>query len=400
MLNRFLTTILLVFFSSLVTAQSDLRFVFTYEGRAFEKLIEKFSQEKAIPVEKVWSTQGDLRVNLLEFIERGSAPDVVLVPGDHIGLHELMNYSPIEKSLRSTQVAAPLWDSVTSDGKIYGVPIIQGNHLMLYYNKRYVDNVAETWQELIAQKNAFLSANKLAQQSSEKQPSNTKFMAWSYEEMYWFIPFYNAFGGTVITEGKVNFDTKAMQLALDFYKGLQQKSLPEIDCDYNCAHQAFGDGQLLYTINGDWALKEYKQRLGDDLGVAILPAISAQQPLVPYFSTHDLAFPNNSLQGDHRENLIALIHYFQQPDIQLQIWQELAVLPVEASVVAKVKASKDPTAQQMLAAMKYAVPMPTDSGMTVVWSAMRKGFIRHQMGVMTAEKSAQLMQKIADKQQD
>lgn len=403
MLSRYLFIFMLTLFCSVSVAQSDLRFVFTYEGRAFENLIKEFSQEKSIPIEMVWSTQGDLRVNLLEFIERGSAPDVVLIPGDHIGQHQLMNYSAIDPDLRSAKVASPLWDSATSDGNVYGVPIIQGNHLMLYYNKRYVEKAATNWHELFAQKNAFLSANQLSkagdEADKESSASKVRFMAWSYEEMYWFIPFYNAFGGSTVSNGKVDFDIKAMQQALDFYKGLKQQSLPEADCDYNCAHQSFGEGKLLYTINGDWALKEYKAQLGDQLGVAVLPAISNQRPLIPYFSTHDLAFPNNSLNGEKRQDLIALIHYFQQPDIQLKIWQQLGVLPVETSTVAHVQQLEDATAQQMLAAMQHAIPMPTDKAMSIVWSAMRKGFIRHQMGVLNAEKSAQLMQQIADKQQ-
>jgi len=37
----------------------------------------------------------------------------------------------------------------------------------------------------------------------------------------------------------------------------------------------------------------------------------------------------------------------------------------------------------MLNALKDTRPMPSDKVMSSVWSALRKGFLRHQVGAMT-----------------
>ncbi len=377
--------------SSLAFAKESLQFVFTYEGKTFEQIIDRFSAQENIEVERLWSAQGDLRVNLLELIERGNAPDVVLIPADHIGLHELMNYSAIDASFRSKDIADDLWQTASIDGLNYGIPVIQGNHLMLYYNKKFVSDVAKTWDEIIQQKHLF--------EKEQLKGSNERFIAWSYDEMYWFAPFYGAYGGWPVIQGKIDLDNNAMIQALDFYKSLKDLKIPEEHCNYACARTSFSKGELAYTINGDWALKEFREKLGDDLGIAILPAISKDKPLVPYFSTHDLAFPNDSLNGKKRKELIRLLTYFQSPETQRFIWQSLGVLPVEKSIVNDVISKSDRLEKQMLLAMKFAKPMPTDSAMTIVWSAMRKGMLRHQAGVMSAEQAAKLMQKIADKQQ-
>jgi len=136
--------IVLLLTSYTVQAEADIKFVFTHEGSKFSKLIDEFSAREGIKIERVWEAQGDLRLSLLELIERGNAPDVVLIPGDHIGLHKLMNYSAIPLELRTENISDNIWQSATSDGQIYGAPIMQGNHLMLYYNKRYITEPAKT----------------------------------------------------------------------------------------------------------------------------------------------------------------------------------------------------------------------------------------------------------------
>lgn len=383
--------LILVSWSSIATESNKLKFVYTYEGKTFEHLIARFAAQENIEVERLWSAQGDLRVNLIELIERNSAPDVVLIPADHIGQYRLMNYSAVAGDLVNAKVASNLWQSVSNNNVFYGVPIIQGNHLMLYYNKRLVNNVADTWAELLQQKKRY--------QADTSHETGEHFMAWSYDEMYWFVPFYGAFGGQTLTDGKITLDNEAMAQALDFYKNLKDEGLPESECNYDCARRLFISGNLAYTVNGDWAFKEFREKLGDDLGIAMLPAISSTQPLAPYYSTHALAFPNNSLHGEKQKELIKLITFFQSKETQKHIWKTLGVLPVESSVINTISVSADSSEKLMLSAMKHAIPMPTEEAMTIVWSALRKGMLRHQMGVLNAKEASKLMQKIADKQQ-
>lgn len=371
----------LCLFSSLSYA-ADIKFVFTHESKRFEQLIEKFAEKEKIKIEKVWSAQGDLRVNLLELIEKGDAPDVVLIPSDHIGLHHLMNYSEIESSLRINERRHAPQNKLT-ELKKYGVPVIQGNHLMLYYNKQLVKKPAENWRMLAEQ---------------QKSLGLPAIVSWSYEEMYWLAPFVGAYGGQLMSNGNISLATPAMAKALNFYKKLKDDGLVKAACAYECSKSAFLSGEVPYTINGDWALKEFEQKFGQQLGIAVLPLIENETRPTSFYATHDLAFPNDSLNGEKREALLKLLAYFQSAEAQEWIWEEMRVLPVEKSTLDKVSTGANELEQQMILALEDAVAMPENSNMSIVWSALRKGFLRHQAGVMNAEDSAKLMQRIADKQ--
>lgn len=375
------------FFSSLSLA-ADLKFVFTHEGKAFEELIKKFSEKENVKIERVWSAQGDLRVNLLELIEKGEAPDVVLIPSDHIGLHHLMNYSVIESSLIThsqygNQVKGVDSQLAISQPVSYGVPVIQGNHLMLYYNKQLIKKPAENWQTMAAQ---------------QKSLGLSAIISWSYDEMYWLTPFVGAFGGQLMSGGNISLATPAMAKALNFYKKLKDDGLVKQACGYECSKVAFLNGEVPYTINGDWALKEFEQKYGQHLGIAVLPLIANEARPTAFYATHDLAFPNDSLNGENREILLKLLAYFQSPEAQQLIWDKMRVLPVEKSTLDKVVSSSNELDKQMILALEGAISIPDNSDMSIVWSALRKGFLRHQAGVMNAENSAKLMQRIADKQ--
>jgi len=216
--------------------------------------------------------------------------------------------------------------------------------------------------------------------------------------MYWFSPFIGAFGGALIDDGEITLNTQAMVDALTYYKSLKQDGLTEARSSYQNTSNEFAQGRLAYTINGDWSLKKYHKMLGDDLGIAILPAISTNQPLIPFYSTHSLAFPNDSLNGPKRQHLLKLMKFLQSPEVQKSIWETLGVMPVESSAFDELNRSSSGVQKQMQGALKYAQPMPSDSAMSIIWSVMRKGFIRHQADVLSAERAAALMQKISDKQ--
>ncbi len=384
--------LLITLLSTSVLARPTIKFVFTFEGKTFEPIIDQFSQQENIEVERVWADQGDLKVNLLEYIEKGNAPEIVLVPADHIGLYKLMNYSVIPHHLQSTRVSEQVLKSSISDGKPYGVPVMQGNHLVLYYNKKLVNSPAKTWPEMAQQKQKFIQQNKLKEQD--------KFIAWNYNDMYWLTTFLNAYGGSPISNGELTLNSPAMVKALTTYKDLQDNNLPEDNCDYDCAHDLFIENKLAYTINGDWALKEFHAVLGDNLGIAQLPALENGNPLISLFSTHILAFPNDSLNGPNRQSLIKFITFIQTEAIQQQIWDTMGVFPVNSQVFAQLKKSKSPLISEMVQALDNSSPMSSDSQMSYVWSAMNKGFLRHQVGVLDAEQSAELMQKIAAKQKE
>ncbi len=119
--------------------------------------------------------------------------------------------------------------------------------------------------------------------------------------------------------------------------------------------------------------------------------------MAPYFSSHVIAFPNNSLTNSKSIELTALAQFFQRPTIQQQMWQEMKVLPSNSLVKKQIMLSDNHNVQQLLLQLDNAKPMPTEHSMAVVWEAMLKGMNRYLAGVFDAKKATEYMQYITEK---
>lgn len=361
-----------------------LQFAYTFENHSIGQLIDEFAAQTNTEIERRFIQQADLKILLLETIETGTAPDVVLVPSDHTGLYRPMRFSAIDPSSFESNINSENWQTATVDGQIYGAPIIRGNHLMLFYNRSLVNEPASTWAEMQSQ------ATQLA-------TLGVKTIAWNYHEMYFFIPFLGAFDGWPITDGKLTLNSQAMVSALETYRDIAESGLINTECDYDCALDAFKSGELAYTINGDWALKEFQEALGDNLGIAVLPAWN-QKKLVPMFSTHVVVFPGHSLESSDRQTKMSLIRYLQSYAVQKRLWEEIKVFPIEEQAYQEAVDNIEPELRAILTQLTQARAMPSERAMSYAWGAMAKGFSRFINDVITAEEAAELMQKLAERE--
>lgn len=320
---------------------------------------------------------------MMALMEINSTPDVIIMPADHLGLHGFLNYSELDPTLFPAHIPERIWASGFSDGTLYGAPLAQGNHLMLFYNKSLVPEPAQDWETMFEQKKA-LDTKGLAT------------IAWSYDEVYWFLPFLVGHGGWPLNNGKIELNTPAMAATLDFYKSLRTRQLPHPACSYQCGLDLFKAGKMAYTINGDWVGKEFHKALGDSLGVSDIPMVDGKK-MTPTFSTHVIAFPSDSLHGTKREKLIKLVNYIQGPKAQRQLWELAGAIPVEDSAFAHANEHAKGYSKQELGLMSNTKPLPADKEITFVWDAIGKGFLRHREGALDAPSAAKYMQQLAER---
>jgi ABC-type glycerol-3-phosphate transport system substrate-binding protein len=344
-------------------------------------ILRDFGKESGVKINVEFRNQGDFKSGMMEMMEMKAAPDAILMPADHAGMHRLLKYSPMDPHWFSAKIADRVWQSGVSDGVLYGAPVTQGNHLVLFYNKKLVQKPAADWAGLFAQQ------KQLAQQGVAT-------IAWSYDEPYWLLPFLGAYGGWPITDGKVSLNTPAMTSALTFYKTLREKNLPYPNCSYEQSVELFKTGKVAYTINGEWVSKAFVEALGDDLGVAPLPSVDGKK-LLPTFSTYILAVPNEGLSGPKRAALIQFVNYLQSPKVQRQIWEVVGAIPVENSAFAHAQQAASGHMKPLLELMLQTRSLPSDEAISFIWDAIGKGFIRYREGAMTAQESAEFMQQMA-----
>ena len=345
--------------------------------------VRQFEDETGYKVNLVFININKLKQVLIKGSIANSLPDVVLAPSDFVGLAPTINLSKVPSAIYNKDLMPESLGSVELEGAHYGVPVMGGNHLMLFYNKKWVKKPATSWQELQAQ-------------AIELRKKGVEPIGWNYPEMYWFMGFVGTFGGAPITDGKVSMNSQPFADGLTFYKGLADSGLISSSCNYDCAQKDFQEGRFAYVINGDWALGDFEHSLGDDLGIAVIPNIG-DKPFRPLFSTVALLFPGLSLEGKKAKSLQALAQFFQEESFQGQQFSKMRFLPVNKKSFAKVKAGANQNIKMLLKQLAQGLPMSPAPMMTNAWTGMRKGFDRYMAGVLSAKEAAAYMQKFSER---
>jgi len=377
--------VFVVFYLSLIVpvswAGGGLRVFYTYEKDVLGGILQDFGAVAGEAVEAEFRAQHDIKQQLLSIENPAEYPDAIIIPSDHIGIHSYVKYSLIDPRLFNVKLNARVLASGTSDGGLYGIPLIQGNHLMLFYNKRLVSAPALDWKSLLAQK-------------TELDAKGIDTIAWNYNEPYYFLPFLGAFGGWPLAQGKVELNTPAMAGALDFYN--QLKEVRKAGCDSACARLLFKDNKLAYMISGVWDGVSFHQALGNDLGLTAIP-MAGDKKMVPPFSTHLIAFPNNSLDSDRRNKLIQLVNYLQSPDVQRRLWDQAGAIPVEPAAFEYAQKNAKSYLQQALVLMADTKAVPSDESMSLIWDALGKGMTLRREGSVDGATAANYMQRMAER---
>ncbi|MEC4089120.1 sugar ABC transporter substrate-binding protein [Pseudoalteromonas rubra] len=386
MSGRLSLTLLLMLMTSLFSSlgytsqkpQQSLTIAIGLENYDFKPLFAEFTRKTGIQVKVVEFENNTLKSELLLRASNNALPDGIIVPADYMGLTAL-NLSEVPENWLSTHLIEQVKSNIKANGTTFGVPIVFGNHLMLYYNRTLVSHPAKSWQQLRAQQQA---------QGVE--------ISWNYYEMYWFRAFLGTFGTPLILNSHVNLDTPAMIRALRWYKSLKEENWLDVECNYECTVNRFLAGEVAYTINGSWMFQRFSEHFADKLGVAQLPSLG-DAPMRSYFSSHVMAFPNNALSGPKSAELKRLSEFLQSLPVQTNFWSSINALPVDKRALDTLKIQGITQVEALITTLEYTEPMPNEAQMAFVWEAMLKGLTRHLAGVLDEQQAAHFMQHIVEK---
>jgi multiple sugar transport system substrate-binding protein len=162
-----------------------------------------------------------------------------------------------------------MWDSAKWQGRVYGLPWVQGSRALFYNKDLFVraglnpDKPPETWDDLL--KAAMLidglgdDIHGFGLNLGERYVLYKKFMAFAWGNG----------GGILGPDGSVVFDSDRNLEALEFYQALAEYSLKEKQevLDHN-----FRSGLLGMQISGAWNLRNYALEAPDlEYRVALVP---------------------------------------------------------------------------------------------------------------------------------
>lgn len=288
-------------------------------GSAEEVVLTKLLEQAAVDLPNV-------KINVLQVpfndiynkyrtdVAAGSGPDMFVAPNDSLG-----DDARAELIADITDLLAGKLDGVnqlgidgmTVDGKIYGVPESM-KAVAFWYNTDLLPTPPATTDELL----------KLMQDGTP--------ISISYG-CYHDFGFFGAFGGKIFDENwKVVADqgtgvVDAMNYLKSLYDISKANGWPKNDSE---GLAPFIEGKMAAITNGNWAMGDYRNALGDKLAVTALPAGPAG-PATPFLGVDGFYInPNSQVQ----EAAIEVALYLSNVNSQTIMMNEAGHVPVRTDV--------------------------------------------------------------------
>jgi arabinogalactan oligomer/maltooligosaccharide transport system substrate-binding protein len=290
----------------------------------------------------------------------GSAPDLLMSPSDTAGVYSISGFIlPVNDKFDMSLYNKTVVDAITLDGKTWGVPISNGNHLMLFYNKKLVKKAPKTTEELFE----FCEKNKTKLKSC---------LAFNIPEPFWFVPWLGAYGGWPINGRTPTLDTEAVKKTLNFYLDLKfKKKFIPLECDYNCADSLFKEEKAAFLINGDWAISTYQKILGKNLAIAKLPKVSATDKWPSPMVSGKYFMLSSALRGKQLELVKRFVAFYTNKDNQIAQIRTLKRLPALKAATEADIIKNDPLLQASMNQIYAGKPMSMATEMRAIWDTMR-----------------------------
>jgi arabinogalactan oligomer/maltooligosaccharide transport system substrate-binding protein len=319
----------------------------------------------------------------------GSPPDLLWTVNDHAGPFTAAQLiMPVDDMFDLSQYVDSALAAVELEGQHWGVPITNGNQLMLYYNKDFVAEAPANTDEMIE-----------AGVANTDEAAGTYGLVFNQTEPFWLVPWLGGFGGSVFAEDGLTptLDTPAMVDTLQFLHDLKyENEILPAESDYDVANSLFVEGKAAMIINGDWTLGAYRESFGDSLGLAPIPQVSAtgEWP-APYTSGKFFMIPVD-LDQAKLDVVQDFITFATNLDNQVAMVETLSRLPALKTAIDNPVVADDAFLAASAEAMTYGTPMPTVLEMRCNWDSMKPEMQAVLADTETPEVAAENMQAAAE----
>jgi maltose-binding protein MalE len=326
---------------------------------ALKQSIERFSKKTGIDV-KLESGM-DLTAALLKQKRRGALPDAVWGAADLIAIGNEIDLSPVPKNLIPSSIGRRFIEELTLENQPIGVPILSGNHLMLFTNTNIVSTPAQSWEEI-------------AEQHKTLKAKNISTVALPVGEPYFFLPFMlhaGSFSDGVLSPN-LGGNWSKLEEALKNYGSMVDTGIVPATCSFSCVFSDFLAGKFAYAITGDWQYAEAHAALGDNLQISALPTLQGK-PMRTISATQGLFFPGNSLQGKHQKSLKALALHLLNGNEQYQFALATGRIPVDTGALIRLSNTNLSRSQSdLIRVFKDSLTLRSTRETVLTWLLLRK----------------------------
>ena len=288
---------------------------------------------------------GDIYNKYRTDVAAGGGPDMFVAPNDSLGDDARAGLLADITDLATSKLGdyAPLSiEGMQVDGKLYGIPESL-KAVVLWYDKSKLATPPATTAEL----------QKLMEDGTPIGISFGCYHSWG---------FFGAFGGQIFDKAtwKVVADsTTGVADAMTYLNGLYQIALtngwPKTDSD---GLAPFTEGKIVAITNGNWAMGDYQKALGDNLGVAPIPA-GPSGPATPLLGVDGYYINPNS---QNKEAAIEVALYLTGAKAETEMMKAGHVPAITTVTVT------NPLLQGLLDAFKNGYVRPQVTQLGLYWS--------------------------------
>lgn len=214
-----------------------------------------------------------------------------------------------------SKVKDELSDGSIIDGKRTGIPLSGGNCQILFYNKKYVDKVPTTFEELI----------QMAKEIKEKHNLEYGFV-FPTGACYFILPMLYGYGADLwSTPGEEPISYDALYKTICMLSDLiyTKKELP-VKWEQEQSMPYFMSGKAAFCIGGDWNIREFDEALNHQMGICAIPKLERECRAT---ANANYLFLSKELEEDLYHNAEKFCEKVLSTEVQTQIIKELYRMP-------------------------------------------------------------------------
>lgn len=245
--------------------------------------------------------------------------------------------------------------SLTLGDKLYALPESRET-IALYYNKKLLPTPPKTVSELF----------KTSADVAARTPG-TYGMVYN-AAFYYLMGYFFGSGGKLFDDQgglAVNSDggVKALELIARVSGADGMLASPE----YSKGDGLYKEGKAAMIVNGPWALGDYRDKLGPDLGVATLPTLDDGKPAASWVGVKCMMFNPNADEA-HRQMAKDFALFVSSPESQRTLSQIAGHIPA----VKGVPLEPDSPLAVFSAQADVGTPVSIRPEVSLVWEPMDK----------------------------
>jgi arabinogalactan oligomer/maltooligosaccharide transport system substrate-binding protein len=287
-------------------------------------------------------------------------PHMAFLPSDLVMYAYNGRFSVVPEQLYQGRIDENALSTMIYEGKQFGLPVLGGNHLLLYYNKDIFPSGISDWTEL------YKTVGELRSRSIIP-------ISLDLYQMYWILPILSAFGAWPV-EGidpkNIKFDS--LKEAFCFIdKMLDEGILGNCEASIEMLDKFF-DGKIGAIIAGEWSYKYIMENMGNKAGICGIPDIAGKKCTVTS-STLGLMYMGSSLETEFKDYLLGFGEFMLSEECQ-ELWmQEVDRIPLIKEVNKKLVQDALGGKKVVLEQLYESHPLKVSSTSEELWSTLELG---------------------------